>query len=192
MKKIFLFAFAFLICLSGYAQKSEAVNVKKLKNDTIVWQKDSLLTPADFKGRVSKQWAGCCATFLMIKPIESEGNILFSVQAVFQKSKSNIIQTSDYVLKHEQLHFDICELYARKLRKLMSETDFKKVRDIQHQIQTMYNKINMECAKYEEKYDEDTNHGENAAKQKVWSDDVASQMKDLEQYSSTEVNVVKN
>ena len=193
MKKSLLVAFALLACISSYAQKGkrETVNVKKLKNDTIVWQKDSLLTREDFKGKVTKQWAGCCATFLMVTPVENEGNMLFSVQAVFQKSKSNIIQTSDYILKHEQLHFDICELYARKLRKMMSETDYKKVRDIQHQIQTMYNKVSMDCEKYEVKYDEDTNHGENPAKQKVWEDDVANQLKELDQYSSTDVNIVK-
>lgn len=192
MKRLFLFFFALSICLTGYSQKAEKVNLKKLKNDTIIWQKDSLLTPADFKGRVTRQWAGCCVTFLLVKPIENNGNILFSVQAVFIKSKSNIIQNSDYILKHEQLHFDICELYARKLRKMMEETDFTKVKNIQHEIQTMYNKVNMEYAKCERKYDEDTNHGENPAKQKVWEDDIANQMKELEQYSSTEVNVVHN
>lgn len=128
----------------------------------------------------------------MIKPIETNGNIVFSVQAVFQKSKSNIIQNSDYVLKHEQLHFDICELYARKLRKMMLDKDFTKVKNIQNEIQNMYNKVNNEFVRYEEKYDNDTNHGENPAKQKVWEDDVAGQMKDLDQYSSATVNVVKN
>ena len=43
-----------------------------------------------------------------------------------------------------------------------------------------------------QKYDNDTNHGENPAKQKVWSDDVASQMNELEPYSSSEVNIVHN
>src|SRR5699024_5538989 len=28
---------------------------------------------------------------------------------------------SDYLLKHEQLYFDICELYARKIRKIFKE-----------------------------------------------------------------------
>jgi hypothetical protein len=192
MKRIFLFLFASLICFGGYAQRREAVNIKKLKNDTIIWQQDSLLTREDFKGRVSKQWAGCAATCIMIIPIETNGNVVFSVQAVFIKSKSNIIQTSDYVLKHEQLHFDICELYARKLRKMMSDKDFTKVKDIQHEITMMYTKVNNEFGKYEEKYDIDTNHGENPAKQKVWEDDVANQMNELEKYSSTEVNVVRN
>jgi hypothetical protein len=192
MKKTFLLAFTFLICLSGYAQKSEKVNMKKLKGDTIIWQKDSLLTRDDFKGRVSKQWAGCAVTGLMVIPVETNGNIVFSVQAVFLKSKSNIIQNSDYILKHEQLHFDICELYARKLRKMLSDKDFTKVKNIQVEIQNMYNKVNGEFDKYENKYDNDTNHGENPAKQKVWEDDVASQMKDLDKYSSTEVNVVRN
>ena len=191
MKRRLSFSLALLLCLSGFAQKRETVNLKKLKGDTIVWQKDSLLTREDFKGRVTKQWAGCCVTFLMVEPVESNGNMLFSVQAVFVKSKSNIIQNSDYILKHEQLHFDICELYARKLRKMLLETDFTKVKNIQHEIQTMYNKVNLEYAKYQRKYDEDTNHGENPAKQKIWIDDVASQLQALDQYSSTEVNVVK-
>ena len=192
MKKIFLFAFAIVACLNGFSQKKEKLNVKKLKNDTIIWQKDSLLTREDFKGKVTKEWAGCCVAAIMIVPNESDGNMLFSVQAVFIKSKSNIIQTSDYILKHEQLHFDICELFARKLRKMMLETDFTKVKTIIHEIQTMYNKINMEYAKFQEKYDKDTNHGENPAKQKVWSDDVANQMAELDKYSSTQVNVVRN
>jgi len=192
MRRILLFSFAFLVCFTGYSQRKETVNIKKLKHDTIIWQKDSLLTPADFKGRVTRDWSGCCATFLMIEPVENNGNMLFSVQAVFVKSKSNIVKTSDYILKHEQLHFDICELYARKLRKMMLETDFKKVKNIQHEIQNMYNKVNEEYAKYERKYDEDTNHGENPAKQKVWSDDVTNQLKELDQYSSTMVNVVQN
>ncbi|HXB11149.1 MAG TPA: DUF922 domain-containing protein, partial [Bacteroidia bacterium] len=114
------------------------------------------------------------------------------VRAVFIKSKSNIIKTSDYILKHEQLHFDICELFARKLRKMMEETDFTKVKNIIPQIQSMYNKVNGEFVRYEEKYDNETNHGENPAKQKLWSDDVANQLKDLDKYSAEDVNVVKN
>ncbi len=190
MKKIFLFFFALVVCVGAYSQKKETINMKKLKNDTIIWQKDSLLTREDFKGKVTKEWSGCCATAIMIIPNESNGNMFFSVQAVFMKSKSNIIQTSDYILKHEQLHFDICELFARKLRKMMLETDFTKVKNIQLEIQKMYNKVNLDYAKYQRKYDEETNHGENPAKQKVWSDDVANQMAELTQYSSTQVNVV--
>jgi hypothetical protein len=194
MKKILLFLFALLICLSGYAQKEkrETINLKKLKNDTIVWQKDSLLNREDFKGKVTKQWAGCCVSALMLVPMETNGNLIFSVQAVFIKSKSNIIENSDYILKHEQLHFDITELYARKLRKMLTETDFTKVKNIQLELQKMYNKVNGELSRYEEKYDIDTNHGENPAKQKVWSNDVAGQMKELDAFSSTNVNVVRN
>jgi hypothetical protein len=192
MKRILLLSFALSLCVLGYSQKAEKVNLKRLKNDTIVWQKDSLLSRPDFKGRVTAQWAGCASTFLMVTPVETNGNMLFSVRAVFIKSKSNIIKTSDYILKHEQLHFDICELFARKLRKTMSETDFTKVKNIVPQIQSMYNKVNAEYVRYEEKYDNETNHGENPAKQKLWSDDVANQLKDLDKYSTEDVNVVKN
>jgi hypothetical protein len=191
MKKIFLLSLTLLLCLAGYSQKLEKINVKKLKNDTLIWQKDSSLSRTDFKGKVTKQYAGCCMSFLVIKPIETHGNMMFSVQAVFMKSKSGIVQNSDYMLKHEQLHFDICELFARKLRQKMLATDFTKVKEIVPEIQNMYNKMSMELNKYQDKYDKDTNHGENPAKQKLWDDDIAKQLKDLDQFSSTTVNVVK-
>lgn len=193
MKKSFVFLMSLLISVCGYAQKkrSQTVNVKKLKGDTIIWQKDSMLTFADFHAKIPKGYAGCASTFILLTPIEQSGNIVFSVQAVFMKSKSAITKTSDYILKHEQLHFDICELYARKLRQMMAETDFTKVKNIQSEIQKMYNKVNNEFIKTEDKYDNDTNHGENPAKQKVWDDDIASQMKDLDKYSEINVDVTK-
>lgn len=193
MKRILLVAFTLLICLTSYAQKGggRAVNMKKLKGDTIIWQKDSMLTFDDFHAKIPKGYAGCAATFILLTPIEQSGNIVFSIQAIFMKSKSACTKTSDYMLKHEQLHFDICELYARKLRQQLTETDFKKVKNIQTEIQKMYNKVSAECGKAEQKYDDDTNHGENPAKQKVWADDIAQQLAALDKYSDINVDVTK-
>lgn len=193
MKTILVFILSLLICVSGYAQKNKsmAVNVKKLKGDTIIWQKDSMLTFNDFHAKIPKGYAGCAATFILLTPIEQNGNILFSVQAVFMKSKSACTNTSGYILKHEQLHFDICELYARKLRQMMAETDFTKVKNIQPEVQKMYNKVSNECEKTQQKYDNDTNHGENPAKQKVWDNDIANQLAALDKYSDINVDVTK-
>ena len=191
-------AFALLILLAtyfvGYSQKSSiAPNIRKFKGDTIVWKQDSLLNKDDFKakGHGKNGPLGYTTTCIFLYPNESNGVLVFSVEALFIKSKSYIVEYSDYVLKHEQLHFDICELYARKLRKMISDKDFKKVSNVMQTIQNMYNKASQDCFKEEEKYDNDTNHGLNAAKQQVWADDVKKQLTELDAYSNTEVNTVK-
>lgn len=184
-----------LVCFfSGYSQKSSiSPTIKKFKGDTIVWKKDSLLKKEDFKakGKGKNGPLGYTTTCIFLYPNESNGMLVFSVEALFLKSKSYITEYSEYVLKHEQLHFDICELYARKLRKMISDKDFKKVHNVMQEIQQMYNKVSAECNREEDKYDTDTNHGLNAAKQQVWIDDIQKQLQELDAYSGTEVNTVK-
>jgi hypothetical protein len=194
MKKPLILLILLAFCFAGYSQKSSiAPTIRKFKKDTIIWKKDSLLTKDDFKGKGHGKNGplGLTTWCLFLYPNESNGVLVFSVEALFIKSKSYIVQYSDYVLKHEQLHFDICELYARKLRKMISDKDFKKVNNVQKVIQDMYNKAAQDCAKEQQKYDDDTNHGLNAAKQQVWADDIKKQLDALDAYSDTEVNTVK-
>ena len=73
----------------------------------------------------------------------------------------------------------------------MMDKDFKKVRDIRGEIQKMYNKVSAEMYKEENKYDDDTEHGLNPAKQKVWDADIAQQLKDLDSYSNITVNITQ-
>jgi hypothetical protein len=191
MKKI---AFAFVLLLSqvAFAQRSDITpKIKKLRNDTIVWRADSLLTKDDFKSKSKGAALGFTASGIFLYPSENGGALVFYVEAIFMKSKSYITKYSDYVLKHEQLHFDVCELYARKLRQKISETDFKKVRNVQQIIQNMYTRNMQEFSKEQEKYDKDTEHGLNAAKQQVWVDDIHKRLKKLDAYSNTEINTVK-
>jgi hypothetical protein len=191
MKKIIL-AIALIAVQLGFAQKTGIKpSIKKLRNDTIVWRADSLLDKDDFKSRSKGSAMGFTASGIFLYPSENAGVLVFYVEAIFVKSKSYITKYSDYVLKHEQLHFDVCELYARKLRQKINEIDFKKVKNVQQVIQNAYAKINTEFSREQEKYDKDTEHGLNAAKQQVWADDIQKRIKELDAFSGTEINTVK-
>ena len=131
MKKIILSAVLLLTQLC-FAQKTGIKpTIKKFRNDTIVWKADSLLDKDDFKSKAKGSALGFTASGIILYPSENAGVLVFYVEAIFVKSKSYITKFSDYVLKHEQLHFDICELYARKLRQKINEVDFKKVKNVQ-------------------------------------------------------------
>jgi len=65
------------------------------------------------------------------------------------------------------------------------------VNNVSQVVQNMYNKATQDCIREEEKYDTETNHGTNAARQQEWVDKVKKELDELDAYSSTDVNTVK-
>jgi len=186
----FCVVFLILFVQLGNAQKSPITpKMRQFKNDTVVWKKDSFLVKENFKSKTKGNYLGLTYTGILLYPTEDNGNLIFYIQAIVVKSKSYLKDFSPYVLKHEQLHFDITELYARKLRKIISEKDFKKVKNVQEQITKMYTKVNDELQKEQNKYDEDTEHGINSAKQKVWSEKIAQELIEYEPYSVASIDI---
>ena len=190
-KRIATLLFIFFT-ITVFSQRTIAPNIRKLKNDTVVWKQDSLLHKEDFKARgKSNGPLGFAATGIFMYPGESGGELLFYVEALFIKSKSYITQYSEYVLRHEQIHFDICELYARKLREKMINTNFKNVKNLQAETTKLYKKVSTDLFKEQEKYDKDTEHGINSAKQKLWEEDIQNRIKELEAFSTSAINIAK-
>lgn len=180
-----------LSSLLTFSQRSPITpNIRKLKNDTIIWKPDSLLRPDDFKAKPKPNGPlGLSYVGIFIYSTEVSGELLLNVEALFVKSKSYIVKNTDYVLKHEQIHFDIAELHARRLRKKIDEVDFKKVRSMQSEINKHHEKTMKEYSKEQDDYDRDTEHGLNAAKQKVWNEKITAAIKELDKYSGFSVDI---
>jgi hypothetical protein len=194
MKRSFAIVVCLLSVLPLFSQKqSIAPQIRKFRNDTIVWHPDSLLTKENFKSKSKGKSGplGFTCSGIFVYPSESGGALLFNVEALFVKSKSYLFDNSPYILKHEQLHFDICELYARKLRQKIAEADFKEIKNVNDFIRHTYEKINTEYTREQQKYDKDTEHGLNPAKQQSWSDDIHKRLTELNAYSETSINTVK-
>jgi hypothetical protein len=180
MKRFFLIAILFLPFFL-FAQKVKEGNF-------ILWSKDRSLTWADFKGGVVQtskdQKATTCSQITMtpdnINKIRDSVKYIISAQMVKNKSWKIKASTTDYLLKHEQLHFDITELYIRILRKAISETLFKK-KTFSDQIENLYKKCIKSWEAEQKKYDKETNHSINELKQEEWNKKIAY---DLETYDS--------
>ena len=188
-KQLLIFVLLSVSCFC-YAQKEKTIKSKKLKNDTITWSTDSLLSVDDFMAKPKKNSAGSACCLLYIGAKDDGGQLLFFVKAVFLKSKSYIVPNSDYILKHEQVLYNICELYARKLRQMIKAKDFTRVHNVQGEIQQMYTKVNGDMVREENKYETDTQGGLNSAKQQLWADNIQKQLNAMEKFSSTDINIV--
>ena len=64
-------------------------------------------------------------------------------------------------------HFDISELYARKMRKRLEATHFS--RNVKAEVKAIYREILKELSDFQSTYDEETNFSRNREQQLRWN-----------------------
>lgn len=106
------------------------------------------------------------------------------VFAMFDPHKSWVKRSgaSDYLLSHEQAHFDITEIHARKLRKRLDETP-NPCRMGSRGIQSIADQIYQESADMQNQYDKETYHSKNTKVQKEWLQKIDKELKRLEEWA---------
>jgi hypothetical protein len=154
------------------------------------WSSEDRLKWTDFRG-VKPKDAGSsflkAASAIRITPIpfRKDDILNYNVKLVFKKYEAWTTDTANYLLAHEQLHFDIAELSVRKLRKaihgIMKATPNATSEDFFLAIDKAYN----ETAAMQAKYDDDTAHGVIAEAQSAWEKKVCFELKQLKEYAST-------
>lgn len=114
-----------------------------------------------------------------------EGIPTIKVSVYFLKNLSCTKDTSSItLLSHEQLHFDMAELYGRKIRKKIKELRDESELNISIYTDCIENYIS-EKEKMSLRYDEETVHGQNLTKQKQWEQRIACELDMLLEYAST-------
>jgi hypothetical protein len=93
---------------------------------------------------------------------------------------------SNEALIHEQGHFNITEIYARKFRKALSEKLFDR-KNCRKEIEALYDTIDAKRNKAQNDYDIETTHHTNTAYQKTWDTMIADQLKNSEKNENTKV-----
>ncbi|MEM1001281.1 MAG: DUF922 domain-containing protein [Bacteroidota bacterium] len=96
---------------------------------------------------------------------------------------------NEYILAHEQLHFDITELHARLMRKELSELRISN--NIKQRIQEVHRRISMDLDRMQILYDSDTNHSINREAQLRWIQEVKQALKVLEDYQDPQVTATR-
>jgi len=144
--------------------------------DTIPWKLNERLSWTDFKGDIpsSSRAAATTASGITYR-YSTNGNpqnfeVEFKVDAYFYPHKSwyNPALCDTLILGHEQLHFDISEIYARKLKQRLNESTFNRT-NIRSKVREIYNAINQELDAFQNQYDRETNFSRNIEKQLLWN-----------------------
>jgi hypothetical protein len=82
------------------------------------------------------------------------------------------------------LHFDISELYIRYFRKECDVFPFD-VKNINHQIDSIFNKKRIERKDRQLKYDLETCHESKLQYQSIWYKDIKKELLELDNFSDT-------
>jgi len=162
------------------------------KEEVIVWQKNRKLTWNDYQGKQQKRFAAASTVYSMYRHVykNADGSIIASIKAYFYPKdswKSNYID--DALLAHEQKHFDIVELYARKLRKQLMQIKVRDEEDARQKLDSLHKIIDAEMDAYQDKYDEKTNYSMAHDKQVAWIKEIDAAIEKLSAYQNTEVKL---
>jgi hypothetical protein len=154
--------------------------------DTIKWTASTKLEWADFQGKPDTSKKGYeAASSLKItysyKTLDS--NFSFRVDYFFQKKKSWTKSSNSFLLlKHEQAHFNIGELFARKLRKYISSYHYNP-KTIKQDLKNLFSLLNEEWNIYDAQYDRETDFSKNEAQQSYWDNKIKMELDILNKYA---------
>lgn len=149
----------------------------------IQWKADRQLTWDDFRGSPASSGSYVASTNSGISFSYSIGTrngetmLDYTVRSNFYPEQSWYLPeaASTYILKHEQTHFDISELHARKLRKRLSAVEV--TREVKSTIDYLYSEVEKERREMQAEYDRQSDHSKIREAEYEWRDYIAAELR---------------
>ncbi|MCC8424360.1 DUF922 domain-containing protein [Mucilaginibacter sp. UR6-11] len=159
-----------LCCLS-------AANAQQIK-----WDKNRPLTWDDFKGPVDMNSPHDAVTSCQVaynyhcRHIDSVYVVTVAINSWFDCQASWAVKRmeNEDILKHEQVHFNIHELYMRRLAAAFKAARF--TADYRREVRWIFDDVMREARAAQTKYDEQTEHSRDAKLQAYWDSYVQTQL----------------
>ncbi|MEM6722386.1 MAG: hypothetical protein AAF598_00035 [Bacteroidota bacterium] len=154
------------------------------REEILHWEKTRKLSWADFQG-----FPHAGSAYQLIGALTSSGiyydkscvngYIAFDVQAYFEKHNSWVRDEArtDQHLSHEQVHFDITELYSRKITQALKEKSFKCEQD--EEFEKFMEFMLLKWRSEQINYDLATNYSHRHQEQEEWTAKVQDELSEL-------------
>ncbi len=162
---------ASLLSILAFTTINKADKSAAEPHHTIQWCEGHQLEWSDFKGRVPAMSSNAAQTAYEVgfdvNMVAGKFNFIVTCNFLPHKSWVRKKDANDHILRHEQLHFDIAEIYARKMRKELNEANIT-VRNLQAKADKIYEENWNALTKMQRDYDRETNHSINKKEQAEW------------------------
>tara|TARA_R110002167_G_scaffold359094_2_gene575521 strand:+ start:238 stop:738 length:501 start_codon:yes stop_codon:yes gene_type:complete len=144
------------------------------EEEVIPWSHEARLSWADFKGKPTNTRAAAVTssgiTYRFSSVSKGDEVVLeYEVDTHFYPNKSwyQPAMCDAVILQHEQLHFDITEIYARMMRKRLQDTKFTK--NVKSEIFAIYKEITSALNRFQNLYDKETDFSRDLEQQDLWT-----------------------
>ena len=159
-----------------------------IEDEKIVWNENERLSWSDFKAphRSGVSYVASTSSGISFSYSYSERNrkidLNITIQSNFYPASSwvNPGDASDYILAHEQAHFDISEIHARILRKKVSETTFSK--KVKKELTNLYNEVDKKRIAMQHLFDKESDHSKIKEKEYEWEAYIKQQLKEYDRW----------
>jgi hypothetical protein len=167
-----------LVKITSYQKEITAriykVDNPKLYETKFEWDSIRKLTWEDFKGRSTNSEEGDVAATTSCR-FGLQANNTITNEFICYQSSVKPDQKTPSLLAHEQLHFDLCEVYTRRLRKQLPELKPEEIQDAFIRMHKLYKE-------QQDLYDTETNHGLEPQAQARWAHTINEELKTLSAY----------
>lgn len=143
--------------------------------DTLWWAKEQRLTWEDFQGfpDTTEVFEALTYAGIAFRYTYTGDSLQFQAKSYFNRAKSWRLPIADSSkLRHEQVHFDITELFTRKLTAQLSKLKTEKEL-VQQAVRKLLTEVVAEKDRFQHYYDQETHYGTVPAEQKKWEKRIA-------------------
>ncbi len=159
--------------------------------DPMEWSPTRKLAWSDFRGKPPRLLDGARSALGYSSAFGCrDGKLEFSIIAIFVPEQSWVtsrITTSGLAspvgLRHEQTHFDLKEVYARRIRRMFAELETPCPRS-DDALYALAERIMREESATQERFERETKSGENESRQNEWEKRVSADLEALKAFTS--------
>ncbi len=171
----------FITCFVLATLQIQAQNTYDATKDYLVWKQDFALTWESYKGEPDNSLTSeyQALTYVSFLPVGKTQDA--KVVCVFDAKSSWTTTQSGSLLNHHQVHFDLGEVYARRIRRdlqaLLTEGNLNE----RTQLETVEKNYELYSEEFNQ-YNDETSHGIDKAQQQVWLRKVTNALRQLSEY----------
>ncbi|MEJ7767283.1 MAG: DUF922 domain-containing protein [Chitinophagaceae bacterium] len=152
--------------------------------NTIQWKAFPRLSWNDFKASPPPNATNAALTSsgILMKFSSNGESLTYQISCNFVKINSWGRVKNDHILSHEQGHFDIAEIFARKLNKDLKAYQVNG-NSVSKDVNTIYKNVMAGLLEMQTLYDGQTDHSRDHTQQKIWLERINGNLAALDNYS---------